>query len=183
MNFLKLNTVILSTVVLTACGGNTNVKTASNIDTGVQINSLNIPQAITVSQNGSIDRRALNECPLQTQFSELLTQAATKKGMNINRMSNVDTKSAGYNLTAEYTQVVSQGNPFIGHNKFTQIHLTLFKDGKKISEADAGRRSGGGFGAGFKGSCSVLGRTIEANADDVVFWLKNPVNGARLGNL
>ncbi|MEA3404239.1 MAG: hypothetical protein U9R28_00680, partial [Pseudomonadota bacterium] len=169
--------------VLAGCGGNSNVKPVSKVDTGINISSLNIQQSAGLAQGGPLDQVALSECSLLTQFPDLLTSIAEKKGVQVNKVSTLDTQAKGYNLDVKYTQIINSGNAFIGHRKYTQVHLTLYKDGKVVSEADAGRASGGGFGAGFKGSCSVLGRTVEANASDTVFWLANPVNGARLGNL
>jgi hypothetical protein len=40
----------------------------------------------------------------------------------------------------------------------------------------------GGFGAGFKGSCTVLYRCQHAIAEDILEWLKNPTKDARLGD-
>jgi len=183
MSILKLSTILFTASTLVACGGNSNVKTTSQVDMGIKINALNVQQVTGLSKAGNLDQRALNECPLQTQFPTLLKEAATEKGIVVNNVTNLDTKSKGYNLSVEYTHIFNSGNAFIGHNKYTQVHLALYKDGEKISEADAGRRSGGGFAAGFKGSCSVLGRTLEANANDIAFWLSNPVDGARLGDM
>jgi hypothetical protein len=42
MTFLKLNAVLLSAVVLRACGGYANVKTEAKIDTEIHIGTLNI---------------------------------------------------------------------------------------------------------------------------------------------
>ncbi len=41
----------------------------------------------------------------------------------------------------------------------------------------------GGLFAGFKGSCSVLGRTVKAIGKDIAEWLVNPVLDADLGDL
>jgi hypothetical protein len=40
----------------------------------------------------------------------------------------------------------------------------------------------GGAFAGFKGSCSVLGRTVEALGEDIGGWLAAPRDGASLGD-
>jgi hypothetical protein len=41
---------------------------------------------------------------------------------------------------------------------------------------------GGAFG-GFKGSCSVLGRTVKALGKDIAQWLVQPAKGSQLGDL
>lgn len=186
MNVLKLSGVIFTAVALSACGGNSSVKSDLNSSASAvnaQISELNIQQTIDATASDVIDSRALRECELQDQLPELLAKEASDKNIAVNRVDTLDTQADGYNLQVEYTKIVNGGNAFFGHRKYTQIHLTLFKDGQKIAEADAGRRSGGGFAGGFKGSCSVLGRTLAANAEDVAVWLSNPVNNARLGNL
>ena len=41
----------------------------------------------------------------------------------------------------------------------------------------------GGAFAGYKGSCSVLGRTVKAMGKDVAQWLKAPTDEAALGDM
>lgn len=186
MNLLKFSVVFSIVIALSACGGNSNIKSdsgATEVTLGSKIDVLNIQHTIEVSASGTINSRALKECNLQSQLPELLEKEAGKNGIAVNRVKALNTKAEGYNLLVEFTQIVNGGNVFFGHRKYTQIHVTLFKDGQKISEADAGRRSSGGFAGGFKGACSVLGRTLQANAKDVVLWLSNPINNARLGDL
>ena len=66
-----------------------------------------------------------------------------------------------------------------------QVHYTgwLYKDGQQSAKFVARRNSSGGMGAGFKGSCDVLERSVNAIGKDVAAWLQNPVDGAQLGDL
>jgi len=41
---------------------------------------------------------------------------------------------------------------------------------------------GGAFG-GFKGNCSVLGRTVKALGEDIAGWLTHPDKDGLLGDL
>jgi hypothetical protein len=59
---------------------------------------------------------------------------------------------------------------------------TLYENGQKIASFKARRKSMGGAFAGYKGSCSVLGRTIDTMAEDIAGWLKAPVDGAKMGD-
>lgn len=59
----------------------------------------------------------------------------------------------------------------------------LYQDGQKVATVMARRVSRGGAFAGFKGSCAVLDRTVNAIGEDLAKWLANPVDGARLGDL
>ena len=75
------------------------------------------------------------------------------------------------------------GNAFMGHHKYSAARGTLFENGKKLASFEARRQSMGGAFAGYKGSCSVLGRTVKAMGKDVAAWLKQPNDNALLGDL
>ncbi|WP_157760750.1 hypothetical protein [Hydrogenovibrio halophilus] len=185
MRFLSAFALLSSTLFLTACGGgdqNVRLQNAEPATTDA-IQTITIARVTDIQSGPHISQAALNECELQTQFPELLTQKAAEKGITVQTTTDFDQTEKGYQLAARYDQIISEGNPFIGHRKFTQIHLTLYKDGDKLAEADLGRHSGGGMFAGYKSSCSVLGRTVEANAEDATLWLQTPVDKARMGNL
>ncbi|WP_108062378.1 hypothetical protein [Poseidonibacter lekithochrous] len=70
--------------------------------------------------------------------------------------------------------MVSNGNAFLGHNKSTRVKGVLYKEGNKIA-------SFSGFSAGFKGSCSVLGRTVDALGEDISVWLKKTTMNDYIG--
>ena len=48
----------------------------------------------------------------------------------------------------------------------------LLDDGKEGAQFSGSRSSMGGAFAGFKGSCSVLGRCLEALSKDMAVWLR-----------
>ena len=56
--------------------------------------------------------------------------------------------------------------------EFGSDFAELFVDGVSKGEKIYHRDSMGGFGAGYKGSCSVLGRTSKALGKDFSVWLK-----------
>lgn len=182
---LKITLILLLLSSLTACGGKNAVQPSSSAEVPVQekIQNITVSKMIKVKQSHLISKAALAECKLTTQFPQLLKQNATDDNINVNLVNQLNKEAKGYQLEAEFTQIVNAGNPFIGHRKYSEIHLTLYKDGQKLSEADLGRYSGGGMFGGFKGSCSVLGRTVEANAKDAITWLNSPVDGAKLGDI
>ena len=68
------------------------------------------------------------------------------------------------------TNATSIGNAFMGHRKSVTIEAILYEDGVEIDHYRGSRDSGGGFGAGFKGSCSVLGRCVKTLGKDVANW-------------
>ncbi len=86
-------------------------------------------------------------------------------------------------MSAEITDAVSMGNPFLGHHKFTRVDGTLYESGRAVASFKGRRNSMGGAFGGFKGPCSVLGRTVKVLGQDIATWLKRPVDGARLGDM
>jgi hypothetical protein len=77
----------------------------------------------------------------------------------------------------------SRGNAFTGHHKSTLVVGKLYQDGELIGSFTGRRDSMGGMFAGYKGSCSVLGRTVKALGKDIAEWLKAPTMDAQLGDL
>ena len=91
-------------------------------------------------------------------------------------------KASGRVLQVEIVDAVSMGNAFMGHQKFTKVRGTLFQDGEKVAAFKARRNSMGGAFAGFKGSCTVLDRTVKVLGEDIAGWLAAPRDGATLGD-
>jgi len=96
-------------------------------------------------------------------------------------VKNIDV-SKGKVLEVVISDAISGGNAFIGHRKYVAVEGTLYEDGKKVASFTGGRYSGGGALGGYKGSCSVLGRCTKALGKDIAGWLKNPEDGASLGD-
>lgn len=144
--------------------------------------AIKIQTNIPFKKGAAISASIKNECKLQSQLSEFIHAYSVGEGIGVIRKKRVRKKSKGKVLLVNITDAVSSGNAFIGHRKYTSIKGTLYKNGKKQGSFTAARFSGGGAWAGFKGSCSVLGRTVKTLGSDVSRWLKNPVDGAHLGD-
>lgn len=138
---------------------------------------------VPYAANSAIASKVKNECPLGTQLAQFVKEFAGSSGYAVQFTDSAPSTAKGYVLKLEITDAMSGGNAFIGHYKSTTVSGVLYEDGKKKAEVMARRQSSGGFGAGFKGSCSVLGRTVKAIGMDLGTWLSNPVDGARLGDL
>jgi hypothetical protein len=124
------------------------------------------------------------ECTkLGSQLAEFTKQFSEKSGVDIALADSIDINQKGRVLQIELTDAVSMGNAFTGHQKATSARGTLYEDGKKIASFEARRQSMGGAFAGYKGSCSVLGRTVKAMGKDISLWLKQPNDNALLGDL
>lgn len=128
-----------------------------------------------------IQRKVREEC---TQLNAQLSQYVVEYARSGNVEVRVGDASAdtGRVLRMEITQAVSHGNAFLGHSKSSSARGELYQDGQRIAGFIATRNSMGGAFAGYKGSCSVLGRTMRALGRDIAQWLANPVDDAELGD-
>lgn len=63
------------------------------------------------------------------------------------------------------------------------IKGSLLRKGKKTVSFTASRSSMGGFMGAYKGTCALLGRCTKTLGKDIAGWLKNPVDGAQLGDM
>ena len=124
-------------------------------------------------ENANIPTNVIEKCTdLGTKLSAFTMQYAAKEGLSLVQVPQVDFHSTGRVFVMHITHVVSRGNAFIGHQKSRSAKGELFVNGKSRGVANFTRDSMGGFGGGFKGSCSVLGRTTKALGRDLANWLK-----------
>lgn len=173
---MKKNIVILvSLLVLTACGGDKKPDLTVNPNTAIFIDSV-----INFKKGAAIASVIKKDCELPTKLSHFVKIYSDEAGVGVLQTASIKKKKN--RLVMEIVEAVSGGNAFMGHRKMTKITGTLYKNGKKVASFTAARISGGGMFGGMKGSCSVLGRTVDAIGEDVATWLKNPVNGAHLGD-
>ena len=140
-----------------------------------------IAESIPYAESADIQRKVREECTeLNRQFAQFIKDYAAEK--NIEVVFGDPSSDTGRVLRVELTNALSQGNAFLGHSKSSSSRGTLFDNGQEVASFRATRNSMGGAFAGYKGSCSVLGRTVDAMGSDVADWLANPVDGAELGD-
>lgn len=136
---------------------------------------------VPFADDRSIQRKVREECTqLNTQLPQFVLEFAPASNVEV-RVGDASADS-GRVLRMVITQAISQGNAFIGHAKSSSVRGDLYEDGRHVAGFDATRNSMGGAFAGYKGSCSVLGRTMRAMGRDIAQWLANPVDGAELGD-
>lgn len=128
-----------------------------------------------------VDRAVVSECRLPQQGAEAIENAAREAGITIVRDQAAAKGKQGRVLQVEITDIGNFGNAFIGHRKQVVLKGRMFDDGKEIGDFYGKRSSMGGMFSGFKGSCTVLERCLEALARDLTPWLKNPAANTRIG--
>lgn len=155
---------ILAVAVLLACGN----AAAENVQ-------LRTP--VPYAEDNDISDNIKTECAIGEQLARFV-----KDYSKVPVELTPSEPAGGRVLQLEIVDAVSMGNAFLGHQKFTKVRGTLLQDGTKVASFKARRNSMGGAFGGFKGSCSVLGRTVEAMGEDIATWLTDPRDGATLGD-
>lgn len=151
---------------------------SSNVDT--QGKTIYIKSVIPYAKNNRIAENIKSECHINQQLAEFIRQYAQERGLTVKYKDDIEPNDLYLNVQID--DAISQGGAFRGHNKFTAISGTLVQGKKSFGSFQAARVSGGGMWGGYKGSCSVLGRTVDTLGKDVATWLYSPINGAKLGD-
>jgi hypothetical protein len=144
---------------------------------------IRIPASVPYADAGEIAGNIRRECRINQQLSDYIAEYARERHLAIETVASTDAKMPGRVLVVEITDAVSRGNAFLGHHKATRVRGALYQDGERVGGFRGERDSMGGAFAGFKGSCSVLGRTVKALGSDIAEWLAAPRADAELGDL
>ncbi|MGB4858066.1 MAG: hypothetical protein WBP11_01940 [Dokdonella sp.] len=144
-----------------------------------QAQAVQLHKPVPYAQENDVSDAIKKECHLGEKLADFVK---AKSSVPVELTSQAPNRASGRVLQMEISDAVSMGNAFMGHQKFAKVKGTLFENGKKVASFKARRNSMGGAFGGFKGSCSVLGRTVAAIGADVGKWLAKPVDGAALGD-
>jgi hypothetical protein len=144
--------------------------------------ALQVQRPVPYSEDGDIADNIKQECKINEQLADFIQEYAKKNGIAVSFTDGPVDTGAGRVLDVRITNAISMGNAFMGHQKGTTVAGTLYENGQKVASFKARRHSMGGAFAGYKGSCSVLGRTVKTIGEDIAGWLKAPTDGAKLGD-
>lgn len=144
--------------------------------------AVQVPRPVPYSDDGDIADNIKQECKLNEQLADFIQEYGEELGVAVEFGAAPLDNSKGRVLDIRITNAISMGNAFLGHQKATTAVGTLYENGAKVATFKARRHSMGGAFAGYKGSCSVLGRTVDALGEDIATWLKAPADGAKLGD-
>ncbi len=171
-------TTIEAAPVASSSSNKSQYTAAANIET--QGKTIYIKSITPYAKGNRIAENIKQECHINQQLAEFIKKYSEDKGLTVKFKDKIDANDLY--LDVQIDDAISQGGAFRGHNKFTAISGTLIQGKKSFGSFQAARVSGGGMWGGYKGSCSVLGRTVDTLGKDVSAWLYSPINGAKLGD-
>jgi hypothetical protein len=133
------------------------------------------PRVIYVSQTApflkpsAIDEHIVESCALPAKQIESIIEEAKDDGtFKVLKDDEAVKANKGYVLEVKIENATPPNNAHMA------IQGRLFENGTEIGNFFGVRRTMGGFGAGFKSTCTIISRCAEALGKDVVEWLKNP---------
>ena len=124
-----------------------------------------------------------NECQLLTKLPGFVQSYAQDQYAGIDLQAKRSTGSDF--LEIEIVDLPKfKKNAWAGRSgQWVGVKGSLLRKGKKTVSFQASRASMGGFMGAYKGTCALLGRCTKTLGKDIAGWLKNPVDGAVLGDM
>ena len=145
--------------------------------------AVSVPAVVPFAADAVIAGAVRRECQLGAKLSDFIKEYGPEKGVTITQVTETTPASSGRVLVVEIAESLADGNAFTGHHTFTTVKGKLYQDGTEIGNFVGRRNSMGGAFGGFKGNCSVLGRTVQALGQDIAGWLGQPGKDGQLGDL
>ncbi|WP_017925571.1 hypothetical protein [Thioalkalivibrio sp. HL-Eb18] len=177
-------------MLLGGCAANETRETDAGADTGAEAAAevtdpeviVAVPERFAYSDDATVSEAIRRECELEERFPGFVQEFGARHDVRVETGANVSPGDAGKVLVVKITQARNDGNAWSGHRSLAEAEGTLYENGEAVAEFTSRRVSGGGAFGGFKGSCSVMGRTVRAMGADIASWVRLPEDGAHLGN-
>jgi hypothetical protein len=174
--------LIVMSLLIIGCGGKKVDPSASNpVVDDLTGKTVSMKSKVPYKEGSFIKAAIKNECTLPQQLADFTKTYSAEHQVTINNSDSATIQNSPYYLDVEIVDAISKGNAFFGHFKQSKVHGVLYKNGTQIADFMGLRSTRGGFGAGFKGSCAVLSRTVDTLGRDISIWLQHPRAGAILG--
>lgn len=141
--------------------------------------TVHVQDPVPFSESAFIADNIKAECSMGAQLATSLGSNAPKFGNTIAFGDVPDNQGRVLKLELVEAQSARTG---MAHYKSATVRGVLLDDGQKVAKVTARRISRGGAFGGFKGSCDVLERVVNAIGGDLAEWLANPTDDARLGD-
>lgn len=145
--------------------------------------TVSVPTVVPFAPDAVIAGAIKRECQLGEKLSDFIKEYGHDKGLTVTQVQRTGPDAGGRSLVLEISDVVAGGNAFVGHHTYTTVKGKLYEHGTQIGNFIGRRNSMGGAFGGFKGNCSVLGRTVKALGQDIAGWLTDPGKDGMLGDL
>jgi hypothetical protein len=140
-------------------------------------NGVKVLRSIPFAESSGASQKLKEECQLETRVPQFLSQYAD--GIEL---VDGELGSAGRVLKLRISHVRATGGGAFSGPKTVTVEGRLSENGKPLGSFTATRYSGGGVFGGYKGTCSIVARCAKAIGKDIAEWLRNPKDGARLGD-
>ncbi len=136
---------------------------------------IGIPADVPFDPSADVPQKVQDECNLGPKVATFVQK--------YNRdVQFSESPNEGQYVDMSITEVFAPGGGGWSGPKWMEVTGTLMNNGEKVASFRAKRFSTGGAFGGFKGTCSIIGRCTKALGKDIANWLKNPVDGAELGD-
>jgi hypothetical protein len=130
---------------------------------------------IPFNEHTNVPDKVRAECNLGPKTAQFIKQYGKD-------VEFTETLGTGRYIDMSITEVHSPGGGSWSGPKWMEVTGTLMQGDQKVAGFRAQRYSTGGAFGGFKGTCSIIGRTTKAIGKDIGNWLKDPRDGAALGD-
>lgn len=169
---LKLILSVVSLLTILSCS--TAPKLGKATGTGEMLSGpINTVPVYDYRDPKMVAKKIRTECSnLGKVMSDSAVKFAKAKDVKIVQKNKVRKEDKGNNMIVEIFNAQSSGNAFIGHYKSMAIRGYLYSNGKLVDEVEFSRRSNGGMGGGFMGSCTVLRKVAKKLGEDLSLWAK-----------
>ncbi len=139
--------------------------------------SVKVLRVTPISEDARVPQKVRSECGLQDKVPAYLSNFARNVEL-------VDSKlgTQGRILELFIGDVHAPGGGAFSGPKWMTVTGVLREDGREVGSFTAKRFSGGGAFGAYKGTCAIVRRCAKAIGKDIAGWLRNPEDGARLGD-
>lgn len=141
--------------------------------------STKIQRSIAFASDSGVPAAVKEECALDTKVPDFVKEFG---GDAVEVVDGQLDRKKGRVLLMEITEVHAPGGGAFSGPKWMTVKGDLLENGKSIGSFRAKRFSTGGAFAGFKGTCSIIGRCTKAIGQDIASWLQSPTRDAELGD-
>ena len=142
---------------------------------------LNIQSVTFTKDKEAVNYKVRAECKLLEKTEKYLVYFGKK---NFSSVTTEKKAVAGaYNISAKIIGTIGGPGGAMSGRKGATIKGTVKKNGKLVGSFEAFRSSGGGFGFGYRGTCSLLGRSVKRLGRDITEWAVKPTLNAKIGEL